>query len=80
LQTIVAAVNMPVNVLLTPAITDLDKLQEIGIKRVSLGPGFLKHSIKAMKDLALKLQHHSGIEDLAGNDITSDYLKNLVLH
>jgi 2-methylisocitrate lyase-like PEP mutase family enzyme len=80
LQTIVAAVNMPVNVLLTPASPSLDKLQQAGITRASLGPGFLKHAVKAMKDLAIKLLHHEGMEDIAGNNITSEYLKHLVLH
>jgi len=79
LQTIVAAVNMPVNVLLTPASPGPDKLQQAGITRVSLGPGFLKHAVKAMKDLAIKLQHHEGMEDIAGNNITSEYLKHLAL-
>lgn len=80
IQTIVEVVNMPVNILMMPGIPELDVLQKIGIARVSLGPGFLKCGVKAMKDLALKLQHHEGITDVTGNDVTSDYLKYLVLN
>jgi 2-methylisocitrate lyase-like PEP mutase family enzyme len=78
IQTIVEAVNMPVNVLLIPGIPVLNVLQQMGVARVSLGPGFLKYSIKAMKGLAIKLQRYEGLEDITGNDITSDYLKHLV--
>jgi 2-methylisocitrate lyase-like PEP mutase family enzyme len=78
IQTIVEAVNMPVNILMMPGIPELNVLQQIGVARVSLGPGFLKYAIKAMKDLAIKLQQQQGLEEIAGNDITSDYLKKLV--
>jgi 2-methylisocitrate lyase-like PEP mutase family enzyme len=80
IQAIVEAVNMPVNILMMPGIAELDVLQKTGVTRVSLGPGFLKYSIKAMKDLATKLQHQQGMTDVTGNDITSDYLKHLVLN
>ena len=38
--------------------------------RVSLGPGFLKIAIQAMRNLALKLQDHDGITDIVENKIT----------
>ncbi len=69
---------MPVNILMMPGLPELNVLQQIGVTRVSLGPGFLKYAVKAMKDLAMKLQHNEGLEDVAGNDVTSDYLKHLV--
>lgn len=78
IQTIVEAVAMPVNVIFMPSAPVITELQDMGVARVSLGPGFLKHAIQAMKQLALKLQQHEGLADIAGNDITSDYLKHLV--
>jgi 2-methylisocitrate lyase-like PEP mutase family enzyme len=78
IQTIVEAVNMPVNILMMPGIPELSVLQQMGVARVSLGPGFLKYAVKSMRDLALKLQQQEGLAEITGNDITSDYLKKLV--
>jgi 2-methylisocitrate lyase-like PEP mutase family enzyme len=78
IQTIVEAVDMPVNILMMPGIPELSVLQQMGVARVSLGPGFLKYAVKAMRDLAIKLQQHQGLAEIAGNDVTSDYLKKLV--
>jgi len=55
-------------------------LQQMGVARISLGPGFLKYAVKAMKELAIKLQNHEGLADVTGNTITSEYLKHLVLN
>lgn len=80
IKAIVEAVKMPVNILMSPGIPELNKLQAIGVTRVSLGPGFLRYAIKAMKELAIKLQHHEGVNDVTANKITSDYFKKLVMH
>jgi 2-methylisocitrate lyase-like PEP mutase family enzyme len=74
----IARLQMPVNILLMPGIPELKVLQEIGVSRISLGPGFLKIAVKAMKDLAIKLRQKEGISDIAGNEITSDYIKGLI--
>ena len=74
----IAQLQMPVNILLMPGIPELKRLEEMGVSRVSLGPGFLKIAIKAMKNLALKFQHLEGMSDIAENEITSDYIKSLV--
>ncbi len=70
--------QMPVNILLMPGIPELADLQNMGVARVSLGPGFLKIAVQAMKNLAVKLQHYEGIDDITGNEITSACLKDLV--
>ena len=74
----VEQLRMPVNVLIMDGIPNLNVINEIGVARVSLGPGFLKIAIQAMRDLALKLQNLEGITDIVENKITSPYLKNLV--
>jgi len=79
IKTIVEQVKMPVNVIIMPGCFSLNALHNIGVARVSLGPSFLKYAVKAMRDLAMKLQNHAGEMDITNNDITSDYLKQLVL-
>ena len=79
IKAIVEAVKMPVNILMSPGIPALNVLEKIGVARVSLGPGFLRYAIKTMKELAIKLQHYKGIDEVTGNEITSDYFKKLVM-
>jgi 2-methylisocitrate lyase-like PEP mutase family enzyme len=78
IKTIVEAVEMPVNILMMAALPELSALQQMGVARVSLGPGFFKYAVKAMQELAIKLQKNEGLADVAGNTITSEYLKRLV--
>ena len=77
---IVEAVKMPVNILMAPGIPELNVLETIGVARVSLGPGFLRYAIKTMKELAIRLQHYEGVNEVTNNNITSEYFKKLVLH
>ena len=79
IKAITTQLNMPVNVLTISGIPPLNVLHRIGISRVSLGPAFLKYAIKAMQGLAIKLQMEDGLQDIVNNDITSEYLKQLVL-
>ena len=69
---------VPINILAIPGVPDLKTLKESGVSRVSLGPGFLKIAIKAMKNIAERLINFEGMDEISTNDITSDYLKNLV--
>lgn len=78
IEEIVEQLKMPVNILMMPRISDLKTLEQLGIARVSLGPGFLKYAIKAMKELATKLKDYGGLDEVIRNDVTSDYLKHLV--
>ena len=78
IKAIVEQVEMPVNIITIPGIPALNVLQKMGVARVSLGPSFLKYALKHMKNLAIKLQSEQGLEEIVGNDITSDYLKHLV--
>ena len=78
IQKIVEGLKMPVNILTIAGIPELKRLQEMGVARVSLGPSFLKIAIRAMKDMAEKLKNLEGLSDITGNEITLDYLKDLV--
>ena len=75
---VVDQLQMPVNVLTIPGIPELNLLNDMGVARVSLGPSFLKIAIRAMKNLAIKLQNFEGLSDITENEITSAYVKDLV--
>jgi 2-methylisocitrate lyase-like PEP mutase family enzyme len=78
LSKLIHALKSPLNIIAVPGIPDFKTMEEIGVARLSLGPGYLKIAIKAMKDLALKLKGHDGLTDVLQNDVTSDHLKKLV--
>ncbi len=78
MENIVQEVGLPVNILLIPGIPDFETLKKIGIARVSLGPGFLKIAINAMKNIAEKLLHYGGMQEVMDNPITSAYLNELI--
>ena len=68
----------PINILAIPGVPDLKVLNELGIARVSLGPGFLKIAIRALKNVAESLRSFEGMDEITRNEISSDYLRNLV--
>jgi len=78
IQKAVRLLQMPINILIIPGVPELNVLHEMGVARVSLGPSFLKIAIRAMKNLAIRLQKHEGLQDIVENEITSDYLRNMV--
>ena len=78
LATLVSTLRCPVNVIAFPGIPDFKTLREIGVARVSLGPGFLKIAVKAMKQLAVNLKKYEGLEDVMNNEVTSEDLKRLI--
>ncbi len=76
--TVIKAVNLPINILLLPGIPDFETLKDIGLSRISLGPGFLKTAINAMKNIAEKLLHYEGMQEVADNAVTTAYINNLI--
>lgn len=69
---------IPLNVMIFQGIPDLITLRELGVKRISLGGGFLKTAVQPMKELAEKLKDLDGLDDIFGNKISSDYLNGLM--
>lgn len=78
IKAIIEEVSLPINILMVPGIPDFSTLIEIGVARISLGPGFLKYAIKSMKNIAEKLLQNEGMEEITTNPITGDYIKNLI--
>lgn len=75
---IIREVSLPLNVLLLPDTPEFDQLKEIGVARVSLGPGFLRMAIATMKNTAEKLLHHQGMNEVKQNPVTGAYLNQLI--
>ncbi len=78
IEQVVKQVQLPLNVITIPGIPDIQSLQDMGVARLSLGPSFLKIAVRAMKNLAEALKNQQGLEDITGNEVTSDYLKQLI--
>ena len=78
ISTIIKEVELPVNILLLPNIPDFKELKEMGVARLSLGPGLLKVAINAIKNVAEKLLNFDGMNDVAQNPISMNYLKDLI--
>lgn len=79
IEMLIKEISLPINILMIPGIPDFSTLKEMGVARISLGPGFLKTAINSMKNVAEKLLKYEGMEEITGNPVTSDYLKNLIL-
>ncbi len=78
IERIMREVSLPVNILLLPGIPSFSELQEMKVARLSLGPGFLKTAMNAMKNVAEKLLQYEGMDEVTTNPISSDYLKTLI--
>ncbi|MEO5996647.1 MAG: isocitrate lyase/phosphoenolpyruvate mutase family protein [Chitinophagaceae bacterium] len=78
IERIVDEVDLPINILLLPGIPGFESLEKMGVARLSLGPGFLKTAINAMKNVAEKLLNHEGMEEVTNIPISFDYLTNLI--
>ena len=79
IQTLMKEVGLPVNVLMVPGIPSFAVLQQAGVSRISLGPGFLKKAIAALKESAEKLLRYEDMEGIINNPVTTAYLKHLIV-
>jgi 2-methylisocitrate lyase-like PEP mutase family enzyme len=75
---LVKQVAMPVNVLLSKSTPDLNKLNEIGVARVSLGPGLLNHALSTMNQIAEELLHYNTTTFLNHGLLSRDFMDSLV--
>lgn len=78
LERLIKELLCPVNVLYVPGVPDIQILRNIGVTRVSLGPGFLKTALRAMKQTAQKLKNFEGFDEIVNNEVTSDFVSGLV--
>jgi 2-methylisocitrate lyase-like PEP mutase family enzyme len=75
---LVKEVAMPVNVLLSKSTADLNKLNEIGVARVSLGPGLLNHALSTMNQIAEELLHYNTTTFFNHGLLSRDFMDSLV--
>ena len=78
IETLVTELGAPVNIIAVPGVPDLKTVKEIGVARVSLGPGFLKTAILAMQQQAVSLKDDEGLDAVTSNPITTNHLKALI--
>lgn len=78
IKTLISEVDLPLNVMVFPGIPDLKELAQMGVKRISLGGGFMKIALQPMKKLAEKLQNLEGLDELFENEINSAYVNKLI--
>lgn len=76
---LVNTLRCPINIFALPGIPDLNCLKELKVARLSIGPGFLKIAVRAMKEAALKLKKGEGLAEIIHNDVSSQYLKKLIM-
>jgi len=71
---LIRAINVPVNILLTKNNNDLKKLEEIGVKRVSLGPNFFRFMLTKLTGLLSDFQHYDSSELFKNEFKTYEFL------
>ena len=78
IETLVKEVGLPLNLTLVPGIPDMAALKSIGVARVSLASGFLRHAVFSKKDLAEQLLKGEGWNEATRDVMPSDYLNGLI--
>ncbi|HEY4107526.1 isocitrate lyase/phosphoenolpyruvate mutase family protein [Puia sp.] len=75
---LVEAVEIPLNVVLFGGIRDLRKLEELGVARVSIGPGLIMQAITKMKNTVEGLLKYDSGELFAQEPVSFEYLGKLI--
>lgn len=71
-------VNVPINVLLYGSIRDLNELQELGVSRVSVGPGLMMLALSQIKKAAEGLLNYHSDEFFKDDRISFEVMNKLV--
>ncbi len=78
IQRIVSEVSLPMNVILTKPVGDLKQLENIGVKRVSLGPGSLRFVLTRLRSMIGGLTNYDTSEFFGEELIQSSEVMSLV--
>lgn len=78
LAAIVEATGAPVNVYARKGVPPMRELEEIGVRRLSLGPGLLKTSLTAMKRVAEELRSYGSYEPFTEGVLDSEEIVRLL--
>lgn len=74
LEMLTSAIHAPINILALPGIPPQPRLKNIGIRRLSFGPGLLRFVMALRKELLQKIQLPEGLDAVTTNAITTAYL------
>ena len=75
IKSLVDSLPLPVNILVTTGVPEIDTLKKLGVARVSFGPNFMKTNLLAMKILMEDLIENPSHQPITRNVITMDFLK-----
>ena len=78
IQRVLAEISLPLNVLLMKPVGDLKKLEDIGVKRVSLGPGSLKYVLTKLRSMVVNLTRYDTAELFSEELISTGDVMSLV--
>ncbi len=68
----VAAVRMPVNVMVRKGLPPVPELEKLGVKRLSLGPTSMYAALDALKRVAAELRERGTYDSLVSGSVTFD--------
>ena len=78
IERVLNEISLPMNVLLMKPVDDLKKLETLGVKRVSLGPGSLKYVLTRLRAMVISLQKYDTSELFRDEMISSPEVMALV--
>lgn len=78
IEMLVKEVGLPLNLTLVPGIPDLAALKSIGVARVSMASGFVRHAVHALKLLAGQVLKGEAWEEATRDTVPSQYLNGLI--
>jgi len=65
-------IKAPINIIANPEFCDIDKLNEMGVKRLSIGSGAVRSVINNLINIGEDLKNKKNIEKMLNNDFTYD--------
>ncbi|MEO1516618.1 MAG: isocitrate lyase/phosphoenolpyruvate mutase family protein [Bacteroidota bacterium] len=79
LHTVNAEVDLPLNVLAVAGLMPMKELEEMGIARISLGPGLLKAALTSMRTVIQSVMNYEDYQTFANPDIiTSQEIVDMI--
>ncbi|GAA3958535.1 isocitrate lyase/phosphoenolpyruvate mutase family protein [Pedobacter ginsengiterrae] len=78
LETLVKETSIPINVLMIKPFANLLQLEQLGIKRVSLGPGMLNYAITKMQNVAKALREYDTKGYFDEESVNTAFLNQLI--
>jgi 2-methylisocitrate lyase-like PEP mutase family enzyme len=80
IETLVQETGFPLNILLLKPVSDLARLEKLGVARVSVGPGLIKAALTKIKNSAAGLMRYTAEEFFKEDFISNDFLKTLIIN